>query len=311
MKTQLNPYRSALLACTGAALLGLAACATPVKPDGADALRQQLISLQSDPNLGSRAQVAMKEAEDAVRLAEQPTDEPSVGAQRLYEAERKLGIARAMAEKDYAESQVKTLTEQRDRDRLASRTAEAEAAMSQAERASAAARAQQQAAELARNQANAAQQQAVMSQQQAEAALKQAEAARAETEAIKAQMDELQAKQTARGYVITLGDVLFATGKAELTAGASERLGKLADFMGKNPKQQLVIEGHTDSVGSVATNEALSQRRAESVRAFLMSRGVDGSRVSATGKGEAFPVADNASSAGRQQNRRVEVIIAN
>ena len=109
---------------------------------------------------------------------------------------------------------------------------------------------------------------------------------------------------------MTLGDVLFATGRADLKPGAAARLDKLADFMAKYPDRSVVIEGHTDSVGSAASNEALSQRRADAVKAYLTTKGVSPARVQAVGKGKDVPVASNTDAAGRQQNRRVEVIIS-
>lgn len=281
-------FRTAPLA---AAALLLAACgANPVKPDGADQIRADLTALQTNPDYASRAPVALQEAESAVRLAETPTADPAAGSQAVYVAERKVAIARAQAEKRLAEDQVRTLSDQRNAIRLDARTAEAEAAKSQAEQAIAIAQAQQQAALAARS---------------------EADAAKAEAEELRRQMEDLQARQTDRGLVMTLGDVLFATGKADLKAGSAERLNKLVAFLGKYPDRTVVIEGHTDSTGSEAINQRLSQQRAEAVRAYLLSQGVAANRVSAVGKGESLPVADNATAAGRQQNRRVEIIISN
>jgi outer membrane protein OmpA-like peptidoglycan-associated protein len=125
------------------------------------------------------------------------------------------------------------------------------------------------------------------------------------------QIDILQARPTDRGLVLTLGDVLFISGHAELRAGASGNLNKLVSFLNRYPQRSAVIEGYTDSVGTEDYNQGLSQRRADSVRSYLIAQGVASSRLDATGKGESHPVADNASAEGRQQNRRVEVIISN
>ena len=111
--------------------------------------------------------------------------------------------------------------------------------------------------------------------------------------------------------VITLGDVLFSSAEAELDLVNNERLGKLAGFLNKYPGCSAMIDGYTDSVGNDGYNRGLSQRRADAVRAALISRGVGSPRLIATGRGEASPVGDNNSPAGRQQNRRVEVIIEN
>ena len=124
------------------------------------------------------------------------------------------------------------------------------------------------------------------------------------------QIDELNAKQTERGLVMTLGDLLFATGRSELRAGTANNLGKLAIFLGQHPERQVLIEGHTDNVGSEEMNLSLSQRRADSVMHYLTNQGVSPSRLGASGKGESMPVAGNESASGRQMNRRVEIIIS-
>jgi outer membrane protein OmpA-like peptidoglycan-associated protein len=111
--------------------------------------------------------------------------------------------------------------------------------------------------------------------------------------------------------IVTLGDVLFDTGKAGLKAGATSNLNKLTAFLNQYPDRTVVIEGYTDNVGSEEYNQGLSERRADSVKAYLAGQGIGAIRLSALGKGESDPVAGNDSAAGRQQNRRVEVIISN
>lgn len=272
-----------LLAATVASVL-LAACASaPVAPAGSADVRARLTQLQSDPALSNRAPVAMKEADAAVSTAEQPQDDQVLAAHRVYIADRKVEIARAQAETSLAEDQRAELSKQRETARLDSRTREADLAKSQV----AAARSD---AEAARG------------------ATADAEAQNAE---LQRQMDAMQAKVTDRGIVLTLGDVLFATGRADLKPGTVSRLNQLVDFLGKYPTRTAMIEGHTDSVGSADSNQGLSQRRADSVRGYLVSQGVDGGRVTTRGAGESAPVADNESASGRQQNRRVEVIISN
>ena len=119
----------------------------------------------------------------------------------------------------------------------------------------------------------------------------------------------MQARPTDRGLVLTLGDTLFATGRAEIQSGAAANLDRLTAFMAQYPDRTVVIEGFTDSMGSEEMNQSLSQRRADAVKNYLMNQGVGSNRVSSAGRGENSPVADNESAAGRQQNRRVEVII--
>jgi outer membrane protein OmpA-like peptidoglycan-associated protein len=109
--------------------------------------------------------------------------------------------------------------------------------------------------------------------------------------------------------VLTLGDVLFDTGKAELNSGAARKLDQLAQFLTEHPDRRVQIDGFTDSVGSDSYNLDLSQRRADAVRSALLSRGIASTRVSDQGYGKAFPVASNEDSGGRQLNRRVEIVI--
>lgn len=123
--------------------------------------------------------------------------------------------------------------------------------------------------------------------------------------------EELAARETERGLMLTLGDVLFDTDSATLKPGAWLTVRKLAVFLKDNPQRRLSIEGHTDSRGSDAYNQRLSESRAESVRTALIREGIAPQRLIATGYGEDYPVASNNTAAGRQQNRRVEIVISN
>jgi outer membrane protein OmpA-like peptidoglycan-associated protein len=143
-----------------------------------------------------------------------------------------------------------------------------------------------------------------------EARSREANNAKEQLAATQAALAALQAKQTDRGMVVTLGDVLFDSGRATLKPGAVETLDHLAAYLQSNPQTRVLIEGHTDSTGSAATNEELSQRRANAVAAALMERGVPAQSLQAVGRGESLPVASNATAAGRQQNRRVEIIFS-
>ena len=131
----------------------------------------------------------------------------------------------------------------------------------------------------------------------------------AELETSKAQLAALQAKETERGMVVTLGSMLFATGKSELLPGALETINRLADYLNSNPKKTVLVEGHTDTTGSNTTNLRLSQERANAVRMTLIGDGISAQRISATGLSSSRPVAPNNTAEGRQQNRRVEVVI--
>jgi outer membrane protein OmpA-like peptidoglycan-associated protein len=143
-----------------------------------------------------------------------------------------------------------------------------------------------------------------------ESRTREAEAARRETEGMQHQLAELQAKQTERGMVLTLGDVLFDTAAATLKPGAATVLDRVAGFLEENEGTKVMVEGHTDSRGSDQYNAQLSQRRAEAVADALAFRGIERGRVEAVGRGESLPVASNDTAAGQQQNRRVELVFS-
>jgi outer membrane protein OmpA-like peptidoglycan-associated protein len=276
VNSSVGNLRKTLVAAAVASVLLAACAAAPLKPDGAAEARDKLTQLQSDPNLGSRAPLAIKEADAAVSIAEQPQADKDLGAYRVYLADRKVATARALAETRYAEDQRAALSAKRESARLEARTNEADAAKDQAATARMdAANSQQEAAEMQR------------------------------------QIDALQAKVTDRGIVLTLGDVLFESGRADLKAGAAGNLSKLVAFLTKYPERVVTIEGYTDSIGGDDYNQALSQRRADSVRSYLVRAGIDSGRLTAAGMGKNDPVAGNDSAIGRQQNRRVAVIINN
>ncbi len=125
-----------------------------------------------------------------------------------------------------------------------------------------------------------------------------------------ARLREIEAQQTERGLLVTLGDVLFETGKAQLLSPALPQMDKLADFLRQYPDRQVRVEGYTDSVGGDSLNLDLSRRRAESVRRTLVERGVSPARIMIQGYGKSYPVADNSTVEGRALNRRVEVVIS-
>ena len=151
----------------------------------------------------------------------------------------------------------------------------------------------------------------------AEANLKNSAAQRAQArlDARDAQIKQLQnslnAKQTERGTLVTFGDVLFATNKADLKSSGLVNINKLAQFLQENPDRKVIVEGYTDSTGTASHNQTLSGRRANSVRTALVKMGVDPARIVAQGYGKEYPVAENSNASGRAQNRRVEVTISN
>jgi outer membrane protein OmpA-like peptidoglycan-associated protein len=307
------------LVAIGVACALLAACAaSPTKPDGAENLRYRLTQLQTDPRLGNQAPLAMKQADEAVTKAEQPQADKAVSAHLIFMAGRKIDIAQAEAEGKYAVAERATLDDKREAMRLQSRTVEADAANARAAVAHADASYQLRAADAARNQTVMAQADALNQRQAADAARIDADRARDANDAaqrnsaeLQQQIDDLHAKATERGLVLTLGDLLFSSGTARLNRSGNDHLDKLAAFLNRYPERNVTVEGYTDSVGTEDYNLQLSQRRADAVKAYLMNGGIMADRITTSGRGEDSPVGDNATASGRQQNRRVEIVITN
>jgi outer membrane protein OmpA-like peptidoglycan-associated protein len=145
---------------------------------------------------------------------------------------------------------------------------------------------------------------------EADAAHQEANAAHQKVADLETQLLALNAKKTERGMVLTLGDVLFDTGKSQILRSGTDNLAKLADFFAHNPQARASIEGYTDNVGSEAANNSLSERRSNAVLSALLRMGVPSDCLSAHAYGEENPVASNETAAGRQLNRRVEIVFA-
>jgi outer membrane protein OmpA-like peptidoglycan-associated protein len=297
-------YRGPTLIAVGISLV-LGACAgAPQKSAGAAEARARLTALQTDANLASHAPLAIKDAEAAVVAAETRQSDEEQTVHLIYLADRKVDTARALAEAGFSEDQRANLGEQREKLRLEARTREADVARAEVATARADAVEQKRQTEMLRSGAEVARVQAA-----ADAAAASI-AAEGEASELQRQIDELQARPTDRGLVLTLGDVLFTTGKADLNPSGTASLERLASFLNRYPDRSVAIEGHTDSNGEDDYNLALSQRRADSVKDYLTGHGIGSMRLAASGMGESRPLADNDSATGRRLNRRVEVIIA-
>jgi outer membrane protein OmpA-like peptidoglycan-associated protein len=280
-----------------AASMGLCmACATV--PSALEQAQQNYQQMQRDPQVSANAPVASYEAGQALRRTEEEWDK--TGDEKevthlAYLSNRRVEIARETAQQKAAEADAQQLKQQREEFLLESRTREAERAKQLAE-----SRARD--VDLAQQQAQARAKEALEAQGKAQAASDRAEE-------LEKRFAELKAKQTERGFELTLSDVLFEFDKANLKPGAERSLAPLAEFLRENPQRKITIEGYTDNVGSDTYNLELSRRRADSVRDFLIQSGIRGDRISTQGLGEEYPVASNNTQAGRQQNRRVQIII--
>ena len=249
-------------------------------------------SARTNPQVTNLAALELKDAGESLNKADSALSKGESDAtvnQLAYLAKQKVSIAEETAKRKADELAVTNASAKRNQVLLEARTAEADAAKQQ----------------VAIVQVTVDQQAAALEAASAKAGRDQARIAQQEM-----QLKELNAKKTERGLVITLGDVLFSTNKAQLASGGMLNVQKLADFLKQYPQHKVLVEGYTDSTGSNSTNQALSDRRANAVRTALMDMGTNSDRVTARGYGEAFPVASNDTAANRQLNRRVEIILS-
>ncbi len=272
------------------------------KQYAADTLRKARMDLDSAETLAgskdwkdliTQARESVQNAEDARLIAVKKMERDQ---QAQLQARASQAVANAQAQAQQSQAQ-----------------AESEAqAKAQAEAAKAAAEQQQQQAQA---QAAQAQAQAAQSQSEAEQARQQAAQAEQEKLAMRAKLLQqlntiLQTRDTQRGLIVSMSDILFETGRYQLKSGAREALAKIAGVLLTYPGLTLEVDGFTDNVGSEDTNQRLSERRAEAVRQFLVQQGVPANSITAQGLGEANPVAANDTPVGRQLNRRVELVLA-
>lgn len=287
----------------------------------AQAFTKALVSLQTmnsavsaklDNNtIISEARQTAQFAEDARALSVQVQEAARIQKEKDAAAEAAAATARAQAEAKAAADAAEAKRKSDEAAAEAKRQADAAAAEAAAE---------------AQRQADAAAAAAADAKQKADAELAAREAARQQAEAQKAAAEKekqelrerllqqfnrvLPTTDTDRGLVVNMGDVLFATGKADLNTDAKIALAKLSGIVLNYPSLKLAIGGYTDSTGTADFNMKLSQARADSVLDYLVNQGLDTSVLSAQGNGMANPVADNSTSQGRQKNRRVEIVVS-
>jgi outer membrane protein OmpA-like peptidoglycan-associated protein len=285
--------------------LAMAACASaPLTSPALENARSAVRAAEADPNVATYDMLDMQTARDELGAAEAAAaarDEAGI-AQPAYLATETAHLAQLRASAKANDARVAAGKAERDQIQLSARNREVGSALSardQAMRNAANADAQR---DLAAQQAAAATQQAANADAARELATQQAAA-------IQAELDALKAKPTDRGLVLTLGDVLFDTGRADLNPGASRNLDQLVLFLTDHRERRVEIDGYTDNVGTDSFNLDLSQRRADTVKSVLVNRGIDSGRIVTRGYGKDFGVASNVDSGGRQLNRRVEIVI--
>lgn len=269
-----------------AALLAAACGSVPTGPNPAlEAARAAYRAASADPQVLRSAQVELAQAEDNLRRADtawQKGADPAVVDHLAYLAKQQALIAGERGRLAQARQTIETASAERNRVLLENRNLA-----------------------LARERDRLA-----MAQRRAQAAEGVAAAQAERAAQLEKELQDLAARQTPIGMVMTLGDVLFDVGQASLKPGAQLSLDRLAEFLKRHPERKVRIEGFTDASGSPEANQELSNRRAGVVRDQLVQRGIAADRVEAVGYGSAFPVASNTSAAGRQQNRRVEIVIS-
>jgi outer membrane protein OmpA-like peptidoglycan-associated protein len=267
------------LLVVGAVAAALAACASaPQRSEQVEQARAEIQTLTQEPlaqqAAGKDLEAARKSLQDA-EMSLQQKQPPAVVDHYAYLAKRHAEAGEARVSEARSRQEVASAQGDRDKILMDSRSREAMNAHAQAD--------------AAKNQTAATQAQLANAQQQ---------------------LADLQAKQTDRGVVVTLGDVLFDTGQATLKPGADLAVNRLATFLSSNPQTKVLIEGHTDSRGSEDYNIGLSERRARAVSTALESRGISDAQIQTLGRGKAYPVASNETPEGRQQNRRVEIVFS-
>jgi outer membrane protein OmpA-like peptidoglycan-associated protein len=314
-----------------AALALLAACtAAPKKDLALEQVRAQLEQLKANEDLAGYAPLALGEAERALRQAETATGNDTYRIHLIYMADRRIQIARAVAQREQLDAEYVRLKEERNELLVRASQMEAERARFEAEQARMLSEAQAEDARRAREEAALAAQREAESQREAEQAQEEAQQAKAlaassvtaadlarreaelaveQANTLRRQLENLQLRQTESGVVVTLGDVLFETGETDLRDEAMESLVEVVDLLQSEPDKLIRIEGHTDSTGSPDANQRISEQRADAVLEALVSLGVDADRVTAVGMGQDFPIASNDTEEGRAQNRRVDVIL--
>ncbi len=311
--------------------LVLAACAGQTRDEMAITdLRSDLNELRSDRELAPLAPMAIAEAERAVRRATESGLNESEHAHRVRIARKRLEIARTEALHGQTRQEIEEIESRRNRLLIRASRMEVDMARQEAEQArmvSAATmeeierarqlteEARQQEAESARREAEAREETEQVRRvadaraSEIELARREAELASEQARSLQRRLEYLELRETDRGVVLTLGDVLFEVGRAELQPGTDSNLADVVELLETEPEKRVRIEGHTDSTGPSDLNLRLSEQRANSVADALIALGIDPDRVTTVGMGEDFPVATNETNEGRASNRRVDVIL--
>jgi len=309
----------------------ITACSTQPKRDLAlERLQDELQMLKQNTNAAGLATLAVSDAERAVRLLEGANGNQDYRNHLAYMAERRIDLIRAEVRRQEASQHADELNREHSQllvqiSRMQAQQARREAEQARilsAAQAEDAARARREAAvaregelsaaeRASRSDEEAAQARRLADAQAEEAALarREAQLANEQADSLRRRLEHMQLRETDRGVVITLGDVLFETGQSDLKPEAIANVNDVVELLTAEADKRIRIEGHTDSQGNADFNKRLSELRAESVEQALVGAGVDSARINVVGLGEDFPIAANDTAEGRSQNRRVDVIL--
>ncbi len=263
----------------------LAGCAAPKVYAPLQSLKEDYQRVSQDEVKRTSAPVTLYEVEGLIKKAEDAAEleDDELVAHTTYLGRKKLEVALAKAQQKHYDALTKTLSEQRNMLLIEARTKEAQSFKQEAQ----------------------------SSRLEAETFREQAEMSKLEAEAARTSLETYKSKETSRGTVLVLDDLLFDSGGAALHLGSQKNLDPLIHYLQESPRRKVTIGGHTDSVGEDAYNQTLSLRRADAVRDYLIRSGIDENRIITRGHGEFYPVATNSTREGRQLNRRVEILIKN
>jgi outer membrane protein OmpA-like peptidoglycan-associated protein/outer membrane murein-binding lipoprotein Lpp len=265
----------------------LAGCASqPVRNEQLEHARTTVQSLEQDPNAQQAAADQLRDSRRDLQRADaafQKGESPQQVTYLAYLADHEAQAGKAFTDEYRTRQALAKGNEERNRILLEARNQEIQQARQTAQTA----------------------------QQRMQDAQAQAQSAQNQLQQERQQLAEMKTRQTARGLELTLAsNLLFNTGSSTLKPGATLQLGRLADFMRGNSKARIIIEGYTDNRGSADYNQQLSQARAQAVASALESEGIGSDRIQPIGRGKDFPVASNETPAGRQQNRRVDIVLS-
>ncbi|MGQ9426699.1 OmpA family protein [Gilvimarinus sp. F26214L] len=298
MDTQEKVFRKGFGLAAAFAFVLMAGCASTPENEMVSEARQTVETAQQSPEVAQHAAVKLQEAErslaQAEQLLEQGGEENTRAAEhQAYLAKQQATTANQRAALGEAREEVAEASQMREQILRQSREDELQTAERRAQTA-------ERRLESARARAQSAEERTAQSQSQSE---------EQELAELQETVRSLQAQQTERGMVLRMGDVLFDFGDDELKPGGERSVRELARYLERNPDRRLLVEGYTDAVGAEDFNRQLSERRAESVREQLVAAGIEEDRIEVRGHGEGFPIATNETTAGRQLNRRVEVVV--